>query len=1368
MIDHNPMTSHPRTVRIQQLVVNKPSCCVKIGKFRTRALLDTGAELSVLSLPLYQQIKRSSQVGEIRETPITLVTADGTPLQNAGEVEVTFNITSKTFRRTFVVAPDLGHAMILGWDTIRDEGFLINGQAHTVTVKGTEIELQEDASMASLVRLVEDITLLPQSATFVKARRARNLFHQDGFYVCTPAEDGVLKDEPGLMLANSLNFIQKGRQFGIRLINNTGRTYDLKRGNVIGKLEQVTSEDTLTAGECEPLMPPVTPNMRQVGGISVEEKPSNLRELLTENADMFAENDLELGCTHLTYMTIDTGDHPPISLKPYRAPLMRRQFIEEKVDEMLKSGIISESRSPWSAPVVIVGKKDGSQRFCVDFRQLNNCTARYNFPLPHIDDLISNFSGSKYFTTLDLRSGYHQLPMHPRDAHKTAFVCFKGCYEFNRLPFGLVNAPSVFSALMGKVLDGLPFSAAYLDDIIIWSETEEEHLLHIKEVFQRLRKAGLKLKRSKCEFFKKELTYLGHVITPDGSRPCNDKVEVIQNMSPPSTVKEVRSFIGMCSYYRRYVPDFSKIAKPLTALTKKSAEFNWTVKCQESFQTLKDALSTSPILAFPNLEKKFYVYTDASDIAVGAVLVQEQEDGPHAIHYISSALTPTQGRWPIIEREAWAIIHAVRKFKPYLFGTEFIIRTDHKPLEYLFRSEIKNVKVQKWAMELGQYNCTIEYITGPKNVQADFLSRLPGQGSIPVSVINTDKIRVKDPPPETTIGSQEGTSEDELPCLLGEGVPLNMRVEQEGDRALKKLKGDIHYTQIDGVLYYISEEPVVGLKLVIPKHLRALVLRECHDELGHMGMDKTYDRVRQKYHWKGIYRDVVQHVTKCVPCNSRNLRQQNAPLQEMDEVNMPFQKLAIDTCGPYPTSHKGNRYLLTCIDMYSGWPEFFPVPDKSAQTVARVLLEEIIPRHGCPGTLLSDNGTEFINAVVTGICEKMNVYRIRTSPYHPQANGKIERIHRVWNDMASKQMTDSRSWDDLIPSALLALRTCSHETTKHSPFYLMTGRDPLLPLDTLLKPRTRYMGEEGHEHILERHHKAMIMVHNNHRKAQERAKRYHDRKARDSDLQVGDPVYIFNNNRSSKLDPRWKPYYRVVQRVTPVNFVVRNVVTGALRKVHVVHLRRASVEWEIPERNEGERPRRKAQLAAPHLHVNEDSGTEIMSTDDDQSFNESDDIPLARVRENLSFSEDSDDIPLARVRDRLRGLETRQSQQADRARIASEQSEIFLGDQQVDVSGSNDLQIPQGENNFRQHSSETSEISDIADLVETAEPSKRGRQLDSDDEVSGAKRARLNKLNRIERKKKTKSNTQPSKPKSHTDNKIDKVINLIELVASLA
>ena len=267
------------------------------------------------------------------------------------------------------------------------------------------------------------------------------------------------------------------------------------------------------------------------------------------------------------------------------------------------------------------------------------------------------------------------------------------------------------------------------------------------------------------------------------------------------------------------------------------------------------------------------------------------------------------------------------------------MRTDHKPLEFLFKSEIKNVKVQKWAMELSELDCTIEYISGAKNVRADFMSRLPGSK---VEVINTNQTKVRDLPADT----QE--SEDGLPTLISGEGPLEMVEEQEKDKNLKKLNGDFKYTRIEGVLYYIAEEPAPGLKLVIPRHLMKLVREACHDNTGHMGIDKTYDRIRQNYHWKGIYRDVVHYVTNCVSCNTRNLTQKRAPLQKMDEVSIPFEKLAIDTCGPYPTSHAGNKYLLTFVDMYSGWPEFYAIPDKSAQTVATVILERIIPRHGCP------------------------------------------------------------------------------------------------------------------------------------------------------------------------------------------------------------------------------------------------------------------------------------------------------------------------------------------------------------------------------------------------------------------------------------
>ena len=254
---------------------------------------------------------------------------------------------------------------------------------------------------------------------------------------------------------------------------------------------------------------------------------------------------------------------------------------------------------------------------------------------------------------------------------------------------------------------------------------------------------------------------------------------------------------------------------------------------------------------------------------------------------------------------------------------------------------------------------------------------------------------------------------------------------------------------------------------------------------------------------------------------------------------------------------------------------FFPVPDKSAETIAAVILKEIIPLHGCPQTLLSDNGTEFVNNIVTHLYETLDIYRIRTSPYHPQSNGTVERLHRVWGDIVSKQIKDPRAWDDMIPSALLALRTCERDTTGHSPYYLLTGRDPLLPLDTLLQPRARYMGEEEHKNILQRHHQAMVMVQQHQHRARERAKRYHDRKAKEPDSQVGDPVYIFK----TKLDPKWEPYYRVVQQNSAVNFTVRNALTGGIRKVHAVHMRKANFDWEIPDPKHGQQPTR----SAPHL-----------------------------------------------------------------------------------------------------------------------------------------------------------------------------------------
>lgn len=418
--------------------------------------------------------------------------------------------------------------------------------------------------------------------------------------------------------------------------------------------------------------------------------------------------DSELSHTDTSRMKIDTGNHPPIKLRPYRTPLNNRKVIDEAIDEMLEAKVIERSNSPWSFPVVIVDKKDGSKRFCVDFRKLNAITRPISYPLPLIDDILAQLGHAKFFTSLDLKSGYWQVLMDDRDKEKTAFACHRGLFQFNVMPFGLTAAPAIFQELMSKVLQGLErFTTAYLDDILIYSETLEDHLKHIQEVFDRLRNHCLKLKLKKCSFMKSDTNYLGFVISENGVTPDSQKVEVIKSLPPPTCVREVRSFIGMCSYYRRFIPRFSSIAEPIIALTRKYAKFRWDSKCQNAFDYLKAQLSIIPMLAYPDTTKPYILYTDASNECIGACLTQPCEENEEEIKglknekpifYLSHRLSKSQVKWSTIEKEAYAIHYALQKLDHYLHNSEFTIRTDHKPLKYILESPMQNKKIQLWAL----------------------------------------------------------------------------------------------------------------------------------------------------------------------------------------------------------------------------------------------------------------------------------------------------------------------------------------------------------------------------------------------------------------------------------------------------------------------------------------------------------------------------------------------------------------------------------------------------------------------------------------------------------------------------------------------
>jgi hypothetical protein len=421
-------------------------------------------------------------------------------------------------------------------------------------------------------------------------------------------------------------------------------------------------------------------------------------------------------------------DPTPVWTPPYPIPINQRPVLKKYIDEMSTQGIISRSTSPYSSPVVLVKKKNNELRLCIDYRKLNQITVKNRHPIPRINDLTSYFKGAKIFSTVDLFSGFWQIEVNKKDRFKTAFTCEMGHYQFNRLPFGLCNSPATFQSLMFQILDKVlnKFALVYLDDVIIYSDTIENHISHLRTVLKMLSEAGLKIKPDKCEFAKKEIIYLGHIISSEGIKPNSLKVKAVSEYPIPKNVDQLRTFLGIANYYRRYIKDFAKIAHCLTELTKKNKEWIWDNDQNEAFNALKNRLTSSPILGHPNLESgQYLIDTDASQYGVGAVLRQNQNGIDKVIAYTSQHLNDTQSKWSTFDKEFYAIVHAILTFHVYIHGTNITVYSDHKPLEKVLDNHYIHGKLSRWKMILASYDITIRYRPGKSNQNADTLSRIP-------------------------------------------------------------------------------------------------------------------------------------------------------------------------------------------------------------------------------------------------------------------------------------------------------------------------------------------------------------------------------------------------------------------------------------------------------------------------------------------------------------------------------------------------------------------------------------------------------------------------------------------------------------------
>ncbi|MCG7876478.1 MAG: DDE-type integrase/transposase/recombinase [Candidatus Thiodiazotropha taylori] len=1197
-----------------------------------------------------------------------LQSVSGACLKIDGYVTLRFKIGDTEITHPFYVSPSINRNFILGRDWLVQNGVRLYFDLGFLRIGETRVPLEEDIHIASLVRVRATTILKPQTATVCvgKVKDSHEL-PVDGVYSVTAIETNFICNEPGLMISNSIAKLNKCRSLPIMVVNQTNKTMKVKRGCVIATIEaidpkQINGLDNIKTKVFQ------TDKKDWTSEVDVPEnhKPTIVK-FLQKHHDLFAVKDSELGHTDTVKMKLDTGDHPPIKLRPYRAPIQNREVIEKAVDEMLDANVIRRSKSPWSFPVVIVDKKDGSKRFCVDFRKLNQITKPNSYPLPLIDDILALLGKAKYFTSLDLKSGYWQVLMDETDKEKTAFACHRGLFEFNVMPFGLSNAPAIFQELMAVVLQGLGhFATAYLDDILIFSETLEKHLSHLEAVFDRLCQHGLKLKLKKCSFLQSETHYLGFIINSRGISPDPLKVEAIRSLPTPTCVREVRSFIGMSSYYRRFIPNFSEIAEPIIALTRKYARFKWSEQCQNSFDYLKQSLTVVPLLAYPDPNKPYTLYTDASNSCIGACLTQEFADedfylpnvkNEKPIYYLSHKLSKTQCKWSTIEKEAYAIHYSLQKLDYYLHNAKFTIKTDHKPLKYLLESQMQNKKIQLWALGISGYNCTIEYISGTENTCADLLSRKPdtigspeekdlfepeiNDNTFEVGVINSNQFNPKD---------FAGCS---IPANEGREVPdsdfkeLDMALEQGKDQGIVELKTQLEqgepnktvkrrYLVEKGLLYYLSNpDDNPTLRLFIPEHLRHLVVTQYHDGNGHMGVQKTFDTIRQKYFWPNLFQEIYEYVSKCVQCQARSSQNVKPLLQNADIPPYAMAKLSLDLSGPYPKTLSGNKYIIAFVDWYSGWPEAFAVPDKTAETVAHLIIEEIFPRFGSMLELVTDNGSENVNRVVKETLDVLNVHHVTTSFYHPCSNSKVERFHRTLHDILAKRLQDAQDvWDLHLNQVLAAVRFNVSEATEYTPYYLLYGRDVVLPLDNILKPRLKYQGEDMHQIALQEQHKAFMLVHGRLRKQQRKQAKYGNKNRKDVIYNVGDPVFYKKHVRT-KIEGRWRPYYRVIEQKSPVTYVLKNQMDNKSVEAHANDIKLAKIDaWHIPKIVGGQ-PRRRAAFVVPPV-----TGESSSETNSSESESENPKQKLVdRARHERENSDAEDFIPKMELAKHIRERE---------------------------------------------------------------------------------------------------------------------------------
>ncbi|KAK8780235.1 hypothetical protein V5799_018426 [Amblyomma americanum] len=989
-----PSTTAPNTSPTScQRIVSAAEILVAADIYDVSALVDTGADFSVMSSHLATALRKAL-------TPWHgphIRTAGGHVVTPVGIGTCRIKIRGATFIGSFAVLRECSKELILGVDFLKEYGAVVNLHEQLVSFLTQRAVATDPEPHRAALRISDDHTTIPPRASKFVTVKCDTSFGTRGI-----AETNLsLLLSRQVCVARALVDLVHART-ELLVTNFSSEPQHLTKNTVIAHLEELGEH----AVQCAlSTTDPGTAEQDTAPAITIDLNPDllinqkrHVESLIDSFRDCLASTSKVLQTPITKHRIIVDSDQRPLCQRPYRVSSNERDAIRRQVAEMLRDDVIQPSTSPWASPVVLVAKKRASLRFCLDYRRLNNVTERDVYPLPRIDDSLDRLRHATYFSSLDLRSGYRQIEVDERDREKTAFVTPDGLYEFKVLPFGLCSAPATFQRMMDTVLTDLKWQSClvYLDDVVIFSDTFEDHLKRLRAVFEAIRSAGLSLKSEKCHFAFRELKFLGHIVSAQGVSTDPEKTAAVAAFYQPTDKRRLRRFLGLCAYYRRFVENFSKLAEPLTRLTKDSEPVFWGQDQETAFTELKARFQSTPILGHFDEKAATELHTDVSNVGLGAVLVQWQDGVERVLAYASRTLSRAEMNYSTAEKECLAVVWAITKFRPYLYGHPFRVVSDHHSLCWLANLKDPSGRLARWDLRLQEFNVTIVHKSGQQHSDADCLSRAP----LPC-------------PPDEPDGDS---------AFLGVVTTSDLARHQRADCELLPLieylegtapspprlfsRGLSSFCLIDEVLYKKNYGPTeTAYLLVAPTALRQEVLAACHDDLssGHLDFSRTLGRLRHRYYWPRLAAVVQRCVRTCSDCQRRKIPPTKPAglLKPIDPPQIPFQQVGMDLLGPFPVSSMGNRYIVVATDYLSRYCETKALPRGTAAEIAQFFVHHIVLRHGAPVVVLTHRGTAFTSALTHEVLRLSGTSHRKTTAYHPQTNGLTERLNKTIADMMS-------------------------------------------------------------------------------------------------------------------------------------------------------------------------------------------------------------------------------------------------------------------------------------------------------------------------------------------------------------------------------